>query len=154
MKVSKLQSMNETDQPQVSPVSGGLNTEILKRFAELDEKKSELQSQLRVVQDEINQLDNIVQDQLINSGVKRITVAGRTIFVKERIVAKYNSRAEAIQALKMADLGYLVAENFNTGTLNAYISELIRNGDPLPKEFDGIIKSESILKAASCKAAS
>lgn len=152
MKVGKLATAKDFNPGKEEPQeSGNLNTNILKRFAELEEKKSEIESELRIVKDELGKLDSLVQDQLINSGIKRISVAGRTIFVKERIIAKYNSRAEAIEALKKADLGYLVSENFNTQTLNAYIAELIRNGEPLPKEFEGAIKNESIFKAASCK---
>ena len=153
MKVSELVSSREPIQEEKkAPEESNLNTSILEKFAKLEEQKSELETNLTIIKAEIAQLDPIIQEQLINSGIKRITIGGRTIFVKERIVAKYKSREAAIKALKRAGLFDFVAENFNTTSLNAYISGLVREGYDLPPEFEGDITHDSILKASSVKA--
>jgi hypothetical protein len=135
-----------------SPEASNLNTAVLKQFADLEEKKSELETALTIIKAEIAKLDQIVQDQLISSGIKKISISGRTIFVKERIVAKYESRPKAIEALKRAGLFEFVVENFNTTSLNAYISGLVRDGYELPSEFEGDITHDSIYRASSVKA--
>ena len=124
----------------------------MKRYAKLEKAKAALSAAMDRVEAKLEPLREAVTDELIDAGIEKMTVDGRTIFIKHDIWAKLlKTRADAIKALKEAELDEYVAENFNMNSLSAYVREKIKNGEPLPKAFDGIIGASHVDKARSVK---
>jgi hypothetical protein len=129
-----------------------LNISLMKRYAKLEKAKAALSAAMDRVEAKLEPLREAVTDELIDAGIEKMTVDGRTIFIKHDIWARLlKGKPEAIKALKEAGLEEYIAENFNMNSLSAYVREKINNNESLPKEFDGIIGESHVYKARSVK---
>ena len=138
--------------PEEKEQNQAIDIRLLKRFAKLEKARAALSAAMDRIDAKLDPTREAVTDALIDAGVDRMTVEGRTIFIKHDIWAKLlKGRKEAIEALKKAELEEYVAENFNMNSLSAYVREKIKNGEPLPKSFDGIIDASHVYKARSVK---
>ena len=114
----------------------------VKRFAQLAVEKGSLKDRLTAIEAEMGILEPTVLEWFASNGVDRVKVDGQTLHLKMELWAgRANgvTNEQAIEALRAAGLDEMAAPRINTQTLSAYCRELIRNGEPLPASFGGII---------------
>ena len=127
-----------------------MDTEILKEFVALETEKAKLKSRLGEIDLRRADLSDSIKDSLLDEGIDKITIHGRTIFLKKTIWAKIEStREEVIEALKKANLEEYVTTGFNSQSLSAYIRNQVESGEPLPEELNGHIKADEVITIRS-----
>lgn len=133
-----------------------MDSERLRKWVKLDKLKKRLEAKLEETKEIMSKLQDPLINAMIEAGIASIKIDQRNVGITSRIWAKIlieietdEDREKVIQAIKNAGLKNLVKEGYNYLSLSSYISELIKSGEPLPKEFDGIIGSrkEHKLKA-------
>jgi hypothetical protein len=111
---------------------------ICRKYAALLERKRQLDDDTRMLRAEIAQLEPMVMEELTNNGMTNLQVATPdghvTLYTSSMLVArpKNGNRARVIAALKDANMGDLVAENYNSNTLSAFVRETLANEGELP----------------------
>ena len=104
-----------------------MNMEQLKQFVCLENRKRDLDAELKATRQKLDDLEQILVPQFIEDGVQRVTVDNRTIALAQDIYASpLNDREEVVSALKASELGQYVAENYNTNSLTAFVREVAR----------------------------
>jgi len=97
-----------------------MNMEQLKEFVALENRKRELDSELKAIAARLDDLEQALVPQFLNDGVNSLKIDGRVVYLAEDIYAgPLNDRGEVIAALKKSDLGQYVSENYNTQSLKA-----------------------------------
>ena len=130
-----------------------MDIERLKEFAKLTTQKEEFKIELNRIQQRLKDLDEPIQDMLLDNGIDRITIDGRTIFIRSDVWAKVlSSKEEVVTALREAELDEYVVTGFNTQSISAYIREQLASGEPLPKALNGHLTSTEVLSVRSTKA--
>ena len=104
-----------------------MNMEQLKEFVCLENRKRDLDSELKATKQRLDDLEQVLVPQFIEDGVQRMTVDNRTISLSQDIYASpENDREDVVTALKQSELGQYVAENYNTNSLTAFVREVAR----------------------------
>ena len=119
-----------------------MNIEKIKQFNELYDTKQRLERELDQVKAQLNVLDVELQEEFATAGMSKITVGDRTTFIKGQIWAKYGkgNQQRVIEVLRSCEeTKDLIEEGFHAGRLSAFIREKINAGQPLPREFEGVI---------------
>lgn len=101
--------------------------DLYKRWVELENEKIGLEAQLDGVKAEMAGLEPRILEAMVDSGVARISVDGRTLFTNRSLYAapaEGKARPDVVAALKTADLGDFVSENYNANSLSAYVREV------------------------------
>jgi hypothetical protein len=102
-----------------------MNMEQIKEFVALENRKRELDSELKAIAARLDNLEQALVPQFLNDGVNSLKIDGRVVYLAEDIYAgPLNDRAEVIAALKKSDLGQYVSENYNTQSLKAFVREV------------------------------
>lgn len=127
---------------------------IFRELSEIDEEITTVGDREKALKDRRKALEEKILDIYAeHPELDGIKVAGRTIYLHERTVAKLpEGRPAAVEALKVAGLDGMVSENFNTQTLAAYIAECKREGKPLPAAFEGRILADAVQTIRTRKA--
>jgi hypothetical protein len=97
--------------------------QTLTEFVELATKKSELESELKKIEERMRDLEKEGLDWLHENGVSKITVDGKTLFIHSQIWASLADAEVGPQILKDHGLGFLVKEQANTQRLSAWVRE-------------------------------
>jgi hypothetical protein len=121
--------------------------EDLQRYAALHRRRTELEVQLRAVNDQIDALQPTLMDDFSRQGITSLTVDGRTVYLHRRTWATVRQgvdRREVVDVLRSSGLGHFVSETFNTNTLSAYVRELEEEGEGLPDELDRVVKVSEV----------
>ena len=135
-----------------------LDTALVRKYAELTAKKRQLKSQMDEVDSDLVALQETILDQMAQNGVPSLKVdtdEGRfTVFTRRELWAGAleGDYERACVALKMAGMGDLVEERFNTQRLSAVVREMDATGTPLPESFVGAIKVSEVFKLSVRKA--
>lgn len=110
----------------------------LARFAELAEIEDDLDDQLKAVRKEKAALEAELIEEFLDTGIQRVNVNGRTIYLRKQIWASVRdgNKRRACDVLRAEGLDELIEESFNTGTLSAYVREQIERADEI--EFDKV----------------
>ena len=109
-----------------------MNLEQLREFVSLENRKRQLDIELKEVKQNLDDLEELIIPQFIEAGVPSMTVEvdgqRRTLSVYPDVYASpLNDREEVIAALKSSELGQYVAENYNTNSLTALVREVWRD---------------------------
>jgi hypothetical protein len=128
-----------------------LEMEQIARLVEIDTELAKTRAEEKDLKEERRKIEEFLLNHLPENNIDKITVNGRTVFIRQSIKAAYTNKALATLALKKANLTDLVKEDFNANRLHAYVREQVQNGYPLPPELDGIIKPITIDQVSSIK---
>jgi hypothetical protein len=141
---------------------------VLDRFAELTQRKRELDRELKQVKDEMAPLEQELLQRFAENGWQKVSHKGTgyTFYVRQQIWARAadGDKAAACEALRAAGLGDFVAESFNYQSLSAYFRELADQrafqGEPLtdlevllPEELRGSIQLTTDFSLRAAKGA-
>ncbi len=104
-----------------------MNMQQLKLFVSLENQKRELDARLKELKQELDGLEEVLVPQFIEDGVQRMTVDGRTVAITQDVYASPAiCREDVVEALKQAELGQYVGENYNSNSLTAFVREIKR----------------------------
>lgn len=125
-----------------------MNTEELKRFVSLEERRRQLEAEIDTIKAEAAELEGVLLPQFEQGGFEKVSIDGRTVYVERKLWAKAKDgdKTAVCQALKRARLGDYVEETFNTNSLSAYVRELDREGRPLPPSLREVLEVSEIFK--------
>ena len=125
-----------------------MNTEELKRFVALEERRRQLEAEVDTIKAEATELEQRLLPQFEQEGFEKISVDGRTVYVERKLWAKARdgNKAAVCKALKRARLGDYVEETFNTNSLSAYVRELDREERPLPPSLREVLEVSEVFK--------
>lgn len=127
-----------------------LDMDALGEFSAIESELADLKEKIKKLELRKSELAPYILNNLVDNDVDRITVNGRTIYPHRKIVVNILSdRQQAIEALKKSGFGDYVSENFNTLSVNALLSEMVNNDQPLPKEFEGCIGYHTLVSIRS-----
>jgi vacuolar-type H+-ATPase subunit I/STV1 len=105
-----------------------MNMQQLRGFVSLENRKKDLDAELKSVKQQLDDLEEALVPQFIEDGVQRMTVDGRTVSIQQDVYASpLNDRDDVVDALKQSELGQYVAENYNTNSLTAFVREVKRD---------------------------
>ncbi len=125
-----------------------MNTDELKRFVALEERRRALEAEIDTLKAEAAELEQRLLAQFEQSGMERVAIDGRTVYVERKLWAKAKDgdKAAVCKALKRCRLGDYVEETFNTNSLSAYVRELDREGRPLPPTLAAVLDVSEVFK--------
>ena len=125
-----------------------MNTDELKRFVALEERRRQLETEVDSIKAEAAELESRLLPQFEQSGTERIAIDGRTVYVERKLWAKAKDgdKAAVCKALRRARLGDYVEETFNTNSLSAYVRELDREERPLPSSLRDVLEVSEVFK--------
>ena len=123
-----------------------MDTAAVIKYAKLTAKKRELQSMLKEIDQLLTSYREALLAQFGEDGIQslKVDVDGKktSVFVRKTIWANAvdGDVPRAVKALKLAGLGHLVEEKFNTHTLSAWLREQIDMQNEIPPQLEGAIK--------------
>ena len=125
-----------------------MNTEELKRFVALEERRRQLEAEVDAVKAEAAELEQRLLPQFEQGGFEKISIDGRTVYIERKLWAKARDgdKAAVCKALKRCRLGDYVEETFNTNSLSAYVRELDREGRALPPSLAAVLDVSEVFK--------
>ena len=125
-----------------------MNTEDLKQFIALDERRRQLEAEIDTVKAEAAQLEQALLPEFERDGLERVSIDGKTVYLERKLWAKAKDgdKAAVCKALKRAHLGDYVEETFNTNSLSAYVRELDREDRELPPSLREVLEISEVFK--------
>lgn len=125
-----------------------MNTDELKRFVALEERRRQLEAEVDSVKAEAAELEQRLLPQFEQSGMERVFIDGRTVYIERKLWAraKDGDKHAVCRALKRCRLGDYVEETFNTNSLSAYVRELDREERPLPPALAAVLEVSEVFK--------
>lgn len=125
-----------------------MNTEELKRFVALEERRRQLETEVDSIKAEAAELEGRLLPQFEQSGMERVAIDGRTVYVERKLWAKAKDgdKPSVCKALKRCRLGDYVEETFNTNSLSAYVRELDREGRQMPPSLVAVLDVSEVFK--------
>ena len=125
-----------------------MNMQQLREFVSLENRKKDLDAELKSVKQQLDDLEEALVPQFIEDGVQRMTVDGRTVSIQQDVYASpLNDREDVVDALKQSELGQYVAENYNTNSLTAFVRELKRDVELRAKNENRIYTEDDVRAA-------
>lgn len=122
-----------------------MNIDQVKQFVALADEKSALEQRLKQIEADQKALEEALLQQFQESGTQSVNVDGRTVSLRRDLFAspRDGDREAVIEALKAADLGQYVKEDYNANSLKAYVREMVRaaeaeRGGPLADLTDAL----------------
>jgi hypothetical protein len=110
-----------------------------KQFVALETEIATLNARLKTAKQEQDELEREIVADMVGEGLQKVTVDGRTLSVVPAIFASPvdGDKEAVIVALKDAELGQYVQEQFNPASLRAYVKEIA-------KEVEQVCKGEGV----------
>ena len=129
-----------------------MNMEQLREFVSLENRKRDLDAELKAANQRLDELEDLIIPQFIEAGVPSIAVtvdgSTRTLSIYPDVYASpLNGRTEVAAALKASELGQYVAENYNSNSLTAYVREVWREVLQLAKRENRVATEEDVRAA-------
>jgi hypothetical protein len=130
-----------------------MNTEELKRFVALEERRRELEAEIDIIKAEAAELEQRLLPQFELSGMERVSIDGRTVYIERKLWAKAKDgdKVAVCKALKRCRLGDYVEETFNTNSLSAYVRELDREERQMPPTLAAVLDVSEVFKLRTRK---
>lgn len=116
--------------------------ELSDRLKALKDKKKEIETQLRDVNETILEIETALAELMVISETQNFTRSGTTfsLTTSTKASAKAGRKEELYTALKNAGYGDLVVETVNPSFLSAFVKEQIsENNEALPEWLDGLV---------------
>ena len=128
-----------------------MNMEQVRRLAELEDEKSDLERRLKRVKSEIADVEPVVRDEMAQEGVQSINVGDRTVYLHRQLWARPRDGdyASAVEALREVGLDEYVEEKFNVHSLSAVVREWDRNDEEVPEELAKSLEITEDIKVRS-----
>ena len=125
-----------------------MNSEQLKRFVALEERRKQLEDEVDGIKAEAAELESALMPQFEQAGIERVSIDGRTVYIERKLWAKAKDgdKPAVCKALKRCRLGDYVEETFNTNSLSAYVRELDREGKPLSPALASVLDVSEVFK--------
>ena len=125
-----------------------MNTDELKRFVALEDRRKQLEAEVESIKAEASELEGLLLPQFEQSGMERVSIDGRTVYVERKLWAKAKDgdKPAVCKALKRCRLGDYVEETFNSNSLSAYVRELDREGRHLPPSLVSVLEVSEVFK--------
>jgi len=129
-----------------------MNMEQLREFVSLENRKRDLDAELKATNQKLDELEDLIIPQFIEAGVPSIAVtvdgSTRTLSIYRDVYASpLNDRAEVAAALKASELGQYVAENYNSNSLTAYVREVWREVVQTAQREDRVATEDDVRAA-------
>ena len=122
-----------------------MDADAIRKYAELANRKKELESEAKSLGAEMTKMEPHLLDQMADAGMDSMRFEGLgTVYINSRVWAKVTDKQRAVAALQAAGLAEYVEPKYNHNSLSAYVAEQVRNGEPLPAEFNGIIEPNEV----------
>ena len=118
-----------------------LNTDIIKQWIELDNRRKTHEEDIDKIKTDMNFLEEAILENFATEGIDSCRVNGFTISPKKNVFAVIvdGDKDRAAQALRDAGYGQYIVETINTRSLSSLVSDLIKEEGKLPDEFNGAI---------------
>lgn len=116
--------------------------EMAERLKALKDRKKDLESEVKAVGAEIDEMDAALSDAMAEAEVERFAHQGSTFYLNSRLFASpaAGQKEAMIEALKANGYGSLVTESVNANTLASFVKEQReQTGAKLPEWLDGIV---------------
>ena len=120
-----------------------LDTDGFKKFVELDDRKKNLETELKEVKKDILNQEKFLIENLMVNDMEKISISGKTCYIRDYTFARLKSRDEAIDVLKASGYEDYVKENINAQSISKLVRDLIKDDGGLPQEFENIIWSDT-----------
>jgi hypothetical protein len=125
-----------------------MNMEQLKEFVCLENRKRDLDAEMKGVKAKLDELEEALVPQFIEDGVQSMKVDGRTVSLAQEIYASpLDGRERVVEALKASELAQYVSENYNTNSLSAFVREVARDVAAQAEREDRIFTEDDVRSA-------
>ena len=123
--------------------------EEAKRFVALENEVYTLNARLKTAKQEMEDLERTIVADMVGEGLQKVTVDGRTLAVVPQIFASPvdGDKEAVILALKGAELGQYVAEQYNPAQLRSYVKEIAKEVEQECKAEGAPMTAERIAAA-------
>lgn len=125
----------------------------IEKFIELSFKKKLLKKEYNEVASELGALEGELVDYFVQTGTKKITRQGMTVYLHTQLWAKKKegvTNAEAVGALEDAGLGEYTS--FNSASLSSLMREWAEMGHVIPEQVNRVIEGSMSTSIRSRKA--
>jgi hypothetical protein len=125
-----------------------MNSEQLKRFVALEERRKELEGEIDRIKAQAAELESALMPQFEQAGIERVSVDGRTVYIERKLwaKAKYGDKAAVCKALKRCRLGSFVEESYNSNSLSGLIREWDSEEKPLPPSLREVLEVSEVFR--------
>jgi hypothetical protein len=125
-----------------------MKMELLKEFVALENRKKELDAELKAIAARLDDLEQALVPQFLEDGVQSMRIDGRMVYIARDIYpSPASDRAAVIKALKQSNLGQYVSENFNSQSLRAFVREVAEEVRLQCEQQDQLLTEEAVLAA-------
>lgn len=116
-----------------------LDTKGFKEFIELDARKKELTAELEKVKEKMKKKQQFLIDNLEANEMTKISVAGKTCYIKPATFAMIKNKRDGIRVLREAGFTDYIKEGFNTNSVSKLVRDQLAENEKLPDSFGDII---------------
>lgn len=117
-----------------------MSADLARKWAELESQRRALEGEAKSIKERQAEIEANVLEWFAEQGVEHIAISDLgTIFTRNKFKHWPKSGAEQeakLSALRAAGFGDLIAEGYSWSSLNARLSETVRNGEELPSELE------------------
>lgn len=118
--------------------------ELADQLKAAKDKKKELESQVKELGAEIEQLDLALSDAMTEAECERFSRNGSTFYLSTRLFASplAGEKEAMFEALKKNGYGNIVTETVNANTLASFVKEQRElNGDEIPEWISAVVNT-------------
>lgn len=115
--------------------------DALRRWAELEASKRELEAALKQIEDERKALEERALEAMVEDGIEKFSVNGLTFYVEQKLLANVRTlqgettdatHARVAAALDAVGWGAAAGMRVNASTLSALCREAEKSGEEIP----------------------
>jgi hypothetical protein len=143
------------EEEEANEVVEGLRIDKLKEFADIYREREKIRAKDKELTSKLMELEPAYIEHMISFGTDKVSLkGGDSLELSDKIIttcvkiegSDKVDRQRVGKALRKAGLGWLVGDSYNTNSLTAYVSELIKSGGKLPESLKGIVDASEITK--------
>ena len=125
-----------------------MDTTKVKEYVCLERRKDALAAELKVVEQELKNLERVVVDQMVNAGFDEVSADGRKLkLVPDVHASPVEDRWAVVAALKEAGLEQFIPENYNDSQLRGFVKEIATEVLSRAKDENRLASAEDIRAA-------
>ena len=123
-----------------------MDSNKLQELLRLDAEAADLGEKLKAIAEGRAKLEAVLLEQFADDGINKVTVTGRTVFIKRDVFPKFvegKSRADIIAWMKAKgneEFADFLSENYNGNTFNAFVREIDREETEMPEGLGALIE--------------
>ncbi len=123
-----------------------LDIESYIKFINLTARKKELKELSKDVQEQLDILEKPLIEQLIESPMDKLCMQGKTVFLKDVVVAKISDKDQAIALLKADGFTEYISEKYNYNSISKLVRDQLDEFGEVPESFGEVIKPLTITR--------